>query len=79
MATIFSSSRADCAGLQSTATTRPAPCSSRLSALQPPLVSVSTVSSLQIFSTCVTRPTVSDSNRYNTSGSIELGVQVRQC
>ena len=51
MPVALSSSSADWAGLQSTLTTWPAPCSSRLRALQPPLVSVSTVSSFLIFST----------------------------
>jgi hypothetical protein len=52
MAVALSSSRADCAGLQSTLTTLRAPCRHRLRLLQPPLVSVSTVSSALIFSTC---------------------------
>ena len=52
MPTALSSSSADCAGLQSTDTTSPAPCSRRFSELQPPLVSVRHVSSLLIFKTC---------------------------
>lgn len=52
MAVALSSSRALWAGLQSTETTCPAPCSSRLRELQPPLDSVSTSSRPLIFSTC---------------------------
>lgn len=52
IATALSSSSADCAGLQSTATTCAAPRMQRLSALQPPLVSVRTTSSARMRSTC---------------------------
>ena len=52
MATAFSSSSADCAGLQSTETTCAAPWMHRLSALQPPLVSVRHTSPSWICSTC---------------------------
>ena len=52
IAVALSSRRALWAGLQSTETTCPAPCSSRLRELQPPLDSVSTVSRLLMFRTC---------------------------
>ena len=52
MAVALSSRRELCAGLQSTATTLPAPCTSRLRALQPPLVRVRQVSALLMLSTC---------------------------
>ena len=52
MAVALSSSRELCAGLQSTACTLPAPCTIRLRALQPPLVSVRQVSALLMSNTC---------------------------
>ena len=52
MAVALSSSKALCAGLQSTDTTWPAPCSNRFKELQPPLDSVSTSSLELVFSTC---------------------------
>ena len=52
MAATFISSRALCAGLQSTETTWRAPCSSRLRLLSPPLVSVRHTSSDLMSSTC---------------------------
>lgn len=52
IAIAFSSSSADCAGLQSTLTTSAAPCNSKFRELQPPLVRVSAVSWLLILRTC---------------------------
>ncbi len=55
MAVALSSSRALCAGLQSTAVTEDAPCRHMLMALQPPLVSVRHTSPLPTRSTCKQR------------------------
>ena len=59
MAAALSSSRALCAGLQSTDTTCPAPCRSRFKELQPPLDSVNTSSLLLMLSTCRCRHVLS--------------------